>query len=36
MGDIEVWAYYCFYGGENPDLSNWEDRMKIDTVECVW
>ena len=36
VGDIEVWAYYYFYEGENPDLCNWEDRMKIDTKECFW
>lgn len=29
VGDIEVWAYYYFYEGENPDLCNWEDRMEI-------
>lgn len=23
VGDIEVWAYYYFYEGENPDLCNW-------------
>lgn len=30
VGDIEVWAYYYFYEGENPDLCNWEDRMEIE------
>lgn len=34
VGDIEVWAYYYFYEGENPDLCNWEDRMEIDVEEC--
>lgn len=34
MGDIEVWAYYYFYEGENPDLCNWEDRMEIEVEEC--
>lgn len=34
VGDIEVWAYYYFYEGENPDLCNWEDRMEIDAVGC--
>lgn len=35
VGDIEVWAYYYFYEGENPDLCNWEDRMEI-KVEGCW
>lgn len=34
VGDIEVWAYYYFYEGENPDLCNWEDRMEIEVEEC--
>lgn len=34
VGDIEVWAYYYFYEGENPDLCNWEDRMEIKVEEC--
>lgn len=33
VGDIEVWAYYYFYEGENPDLCNWEDRMEIEVEE---
>lgn len=32
VGDIEVWAYYYFYEGENPDLCNWEDRMESGCV----
>ena len=34
VGDIEVWAYYYFYEGENPDLCNWEDSMEIDVEGC--
>lgn len=34
VGDIEVWAYYCFYEGESPDLCNREDRMEIEVEEC--
>lgn len=34
VGDIEVWAYYYFYEGENPDLCDWEDRMEIEVEEC--
>lgn len=34
VGDIEVWAYYYFYEGENPDLCNCEDRMEIEVEEC--
>lgn len=34
VGDIEVWAYYYFYEGENPGLCNWEDRMEIEIEEC--
>lgn len=34
VGDIEVWAYYCFYEGGNPDLCDWEDRMEIEVGEC--
>ena len=34
VGDIEVWAYYYFYEGENPDLCNLEDRMEIEVEGC--
>lgn len=34
VGDIEVWAYYYFHEGENPDLCNREDRMEIEVGEC--
>ena len=34
VGDIEVWAYYYFYEGENPDSCNWEDRMEIGVEGC--
>lgn len=34
VGGLQVWAYYYFYEGENPDLCNWEDRMEIEVEEC--
>ncbi len=36
VGDIGVWAYCYFGDGEDVDRRDWEDRVGIGAVGCLW